>query len=204
MKALLLYFLLFPAIISPPEKYDWTLKKDKGGIKIFSRHSDISKFNDIRVEMDLPGTIAQLSSILIDVEKYPEWAYSTKSCELIKKISANEIIYYSEIWVPWPASNRDFYADCKITLDSASRTLHVASVGLKNYQPEKKDIARIPMSKGIWNVSTLTDKMMHLQYTLQVDPGGSLPAWLLNMFATRGPLETFENLQKKMETLNGY
>jgi hypothetical protein len=43
---------------------------------------------------------------------------------------------------------------------------------------------------------------MHLQYILQLDPGGSIPGWILNMFATKGPMETFEHLKKKLEILS--
>lgn len=214
MKALPVYLFILHCMISmpgvasgrglrsEPGKNDWVLKKEKDGITIYSRHSAISKFNDLRVEMDLPGTVSQLSSILFDVEKYPEWAYATRSCELIKKISAREIIYYSEISVPWPASNRDFYADFKVNLDVDSHTLNVTSAGLKDYRCERKSLVRIPMSRGIWNVSTVSNKVIHLQYILQLDPGGSIPAWILNIFATRGPMETFTNLKKKMELLN--
>src|SRR5258708_36863335 len=111
MKAFLISILFLPSMASMPVKNDWVLKKEKDGINIYSRHSDQSKFNDLRIEIDLPGTVSQISSILLDVEKYPQWAYATKSSVLIKKISETEEIYYSEIGAPWPASNGDFYAD---------------------------------------------------------------------------------------------
>jgi START domain-containing protein len=181
---------------------NWVLKKEKDGIKVSSRPSAYSKFNALKIETDLTGNVSQLAAILLDVEKYTEWAYATKTCVLIKKISDNEIIYYSEIDVPWPATNRDFYADFKVVLDTVTRSVKVTSFGLKDYQPEKKDLVRIPMSKGVWNITTISDKTIHLEYILEVNPGGSVPAWILNMFATKGPLETFENLKQKMLLLN--
>jgi hypothetical protein len=202
MKTLLIYLFFLPCIVPVSGTNDWMLKKEKDGITISSRHSDLSKFNDLKIEMDLPGTLSQLSSILLDVEKYPQWAYCTKSSVAIKKISENEIIYYSEIEAPWPASNRDFYADMKVTFSADSQSLNVVSNGMKNYQPQKENLVRVPMSKAVWNISTGSDKTMHLQYILQVDPGGSIPAWILNIFATKGPLETFKNLKEKMELLN--
>lgn len=196
----LFHFLFFTLSLSAQD--NWVLKKDKDGIKISSRTSAYSKFNDIKVEMDLTGTVGQLAAILLDVEKYPEWAYATKLCTVIKKISNSEVIYYSEFDVPWPVSNRDLYADFKITIDSVSKSLKVSSVSVKDYEPEKKNLVRIPMSKGIWNVTTISDKLIHLEYILVVNPGGSVPAWILNMFAAKGPMETFENLKQKMLLLN--
>jgi hypothetical protein len=202
MKTVLMCFLFLPATLSLCGQNNWVLKKDKDGIKISSRHSELSKFNDLKIEMDLTGNISQLSAIILDVEKYTQWAYATKTCSLIKRISNSEVIYYSEIGVPWPATNRDFYAHCKIIHDSVSRSLKVVSVGLKDYKPEKKNLVRIPMSKGTWDISTVSDKLIHLKYILELNPGGSVPAWVLNLFSTKGPLETFENLKKKMILLN--
>lgn len=202
MKTLCACSLFLLCMVSWSGKNEWTLKKEKDGITIFSRHSESSKFNDLRIEMDLPGTVEQLSVVLMDVNKYSDWVYATKSSAMMKRVSENEVIYYSEIGAPWPASNRDFYADVKATLDPVTQTLVVSSTGMKNYQPEKKDLVRVPMSHGLWNVTTQSDKRIHLEYILQLDPGGSLPGWILNTFATRAPMETFSNLKKKMEEMN--
>jgi hypothetical protein len=202
MKALSIYFLFLPCIAPVTGKNDWMLKKEKDGITISSRQSALSKFNDLKIEMDLPGTVSQLSSILLDVEKYQQWVYATKSSIAIKKVSCNEVIYYSEVEAPWPASNRDFYADMKVIFNADSQSVNVVSTGMKDYQPEKEKLVRVPMSKAVWYLSTVSNKTMHLQYILQVDPGGSIPGWILNMFATKAPMETFKNLREKMELLN--
>ncbi len=180
----------------------WIVRKDKEGIKISTRQSDRSLFNDIKVEMDLPGSIYQLATILMDVDQYTQWSNSLKKSVLIKKESTNKLVYYSEINAPWPASNRDLYAVMNITTDSVSQSLKVISVGEKNYQPAIKNLVRIPYSKGVWEITTVTNKSIHLNYVLEVDPGGSVPAWIMNLFSTKAPMETFENLKNKMALLN--
>ena len=202
MKALVLCILAVPTFLPVRDRNEWTLRREKDGINIYSRPSDFSKFNDIRVDMDLPGTIDQLAAILRDVNTYSDWVYATRTARLVRNVSENELIYYAEVGTPWPAANRDYYADLRITINTANRSMSVFSNGLKDYQPEKKDLVRIPMSKGSWTVSTEPGKKIHLQYILQIDPGGAVPAWILNNFATRGPIETFTNLKKKMEDLN--
>jgi hypothetical protein len=202
MKALFLCLLYLPSFLPASGKNDWTLKREKDGIDIYSRPSDCSKFNDIRVDMDLPGTIEQLAAILRDVNDYTDWVYATRTSSMVKKVNENEVIYYAEVGTPWPAANRDYYADLKITINSANHSMNVCSVSMKDYQPEKKDFVRVPMSKGSWNVSTQSPNRIHLQYILQIDPGGSIPAWVLNSFVAKAPLETFSNLKRKMEELN--
>jgi len=201
MKTLILLFVALPFRHSSGPGI-WMFVRQEDGIKMYNRQSAQSKFNDIKIETDLPGNLTQIAAILLDVGKYTEWAYATKSAVVVKKISNDEFIYYSEIDVPWPANNRDFYAHCKATFDPASRSLKVTSVSIKDYLPEKKNIVRIPLSKGLWNITAVSDKMIHVEYILEFDPGGIVPAWLLNLFSTKGPMETFANLKHKMQLLN--
>jgi hypothetical protein len=35
---------------------------------------------------------------------------------------------------------------------------------------------------------------INIIYTIELDPGGSVPAWIANMFADKGPYESFSNL----------
>jgi hypothetical protein len=193
-------FLFFSVSLFAQNK--WVFKKEKDGIKIFTRHSETSAFNDIQVDMDLPGTVDQLASILWDVAKYTEWAYATKTCRLIKKISETELMYYAEFEVPWPLSNRDLYADVKLIKDSAAHSMQVVSVGIRDFLPDNNGIVRVAKSKGNWIISTLPGKAIHLNYVLEVQPGGAVPAWIINLFSTKGPLESFVNLKQKMTALN--
>jgi hypothetical protein len=202
VKNMMATLLFFSCTVSLFGQNDWVFKKEKDGIKIYTRQANHSKFNDLKVELDLQGTLSQLSSILLDVEKYPKWFYATKSGIQIKRISNNEIIYYSEIETPWPLDNRDYYGDLKITTDSGTRSLRAICIGIKDYLPVKKNLIRIPISKTTWYASAISSKLMHLVFFIELDPGGTVPAWIFNLFATKGPVETFKNLKQKMLLLN--
>jgi hypothetical protein len=204
MKALIIAiaFLNFAFSLDAQNAEGWVLKKEQDGIRIYSRPSRLTKFVEIRVETDIIGNITQLASILLAVENYPQWAYSTKIASIIKKTGPNDLIYYSEINVPWPSTNRDFYAHCKMVTNTTNHSFKMTATGLKDYLPVKNNIVRVPLSIGTWEASAISNKLVHVVYTLDFDPGGSVPAWLLDLFCTKGPLETFANLKKKMELLN--
>ena len=87
--------VLFLLVIKWPllAQNDWTILKEKDGIRISSRHSPASPFNDIRVELDVTGNIDQLEAILVDVSKYKEWSYATKVSRLFKFLGPGKIIY---------------------------------------------------------------------------------------------------------------
>jgi hypothetical protein len=181
---------------------DWKMLKEKDGIRISSRHSPTSPFDDIRVELDLIGNIDQLEAILVDVSKYKEWSYATKISKLVKSLGPGKLIYYTEIEVPWPATNRFFYANFELNKNLTERSMHVIAVNIPDYQPAPKDLVQVPLTRGTWNITTITNKAIHIDYILEMNPGGSLPVWVLNLFSTKGPMESFENIKKKMSSLN--
>jgi hypothetical protein len=194
------FMLLFE--ISLFGQNNWILQKEKDGIKISTRHAVSSQFDDVHVEVDLPGNIEQMKSILIDISHYKDWSYAMKESVLIKQFGPGKLIYYSEIEVPWPATNRYFYANFDLMEDSLNHSIKVISLNLPDYLPASKDLLQVTFVKGLWNISTISKKTIHIDYILELNPGGNLPSWVLNLFSSKGPLETFENIRQKMTSMN--
>ncbi|HEY6901537.1 MAG TPA: START domain-containing protein [Puia sp.] len=178
---------------------DWKLKSDKEGIAIYTRTPSDSKFKAIRVVCELDATLSQLVAVILDVNTGAEWVYSTKTSVLLKQISPSELLYYSEVSIPWPASNRDFIARLKAVQDTHTRVVTIYGPTEPGYIPAKKDIVRVQKSEGKWVITPLAKGRVRVDYTLKADPGGSLPAWLVNMFVTKGPHESFLKLKEQLK-----
>ncbi len=178
---------------------NWKLRTEKEGIAIFTRALPDSKFKAVKVECELAATLSQLIAVILDVNTGAQWVYSTKSYVLLKQVSPSELYYYSEVSVPWPASNRDFIAQLKVVQDTHTRVVTVYGPTVPDYLPVKKDIVRVPKSEGKWVISPVGKDRIKVEYTLRVDPGGDIPAWLINLFATKGPYESFKNLKAQLK-----
>jgi len=174
---------------------DWTLKEDKEGISVYTRNFPDSKFKAIRVRCELAATLSQFVALILDVDAGTQWVYSTKSAVLLKMVSPSELYYYSEIEIPWPLTNRDFIAHLKVTQDPATRVVTIYGPTVPGYLPVKKGIVRVARSEGLWVITPLAANRIKVEYTLKTDPGGSIPPWMVNLFATKGPLESFRNLK---------
>lgn len=194
-----LFFILSGSWLPASGQKDWSLKSDKDGISIFTKDLTDSKFKAIRVECELPASLTQLVAVLMDVNTAPQWVYATKSCVLLKQVSPSELYYYSEISVPWPASNRDFIARLIASQDPKTKVVTILGPTYPDYLPAKKDIVRVSQSEGKWVLKPVAKNRVKVEYTLHADPGGNIPAWLVNMFATRGPYESFRNLKEQLK-----
>jgi hypothetical protein len=175
---------------------NWSLKREKDGIKVYSRTAKYSKFNELKVELEIKTTLPEFYSVIANVDKYPLWVYGTKSAAIIKRLSAEEVIYYSEFNAPWPFSNRDLYSRLKIIRDTVNNVITINSNGVPDFKPNKKGVIRVPHSASEWTVKAIDNSTLSIVYIVNIDPGGKLPAWLVNLFATSGPVESFNKLRE--------
>ena len=181
-------------------QYHWKLSKDKDGIRVFLSENPKSKFKSVKVECTLVGTYDKLISVLTDIDHLKDWVYNTKRSYLIKKISPYDLYYYTETSIPWPMSNRDAVVHLRIMKDSLHRFLKITSNNENRFVPKKEDNVRIVYSYVNWYVTMPTPKTISIVYTFEADPGGSLPSWLANSFADKGPYESFKKLSEILKT----
>jgi hypothetical protein len=175
---------------------EWTLKKDKDGIKVYTGKMTDSKFNAIKVSCDLKGNLSALASILLQPSLQPEWVIATKTSKLIKQLAPNHIYYYNIATIPWPLANRDMVIDLKIVQDSVTKKMTITANSIENVLPNMKGLERIPYTNAIWEVTPIGVNSIHVEYFLKINPGGGVPAWIVNMFIAKAPFESFENLSK--------
>ena len=186
--------ILFSVVFLNGISQNWKLDKNKDGIKVYLAENPKSKFKSIKVETTLPGTYDKLTAILTDIDHLKGWVYNTKMSYLIKKLSPYDLYYYTETSIPWPMENRDAVVHLRIMRDSLQRFMKVTSENENRFVPEKAGKVRVVHSLINWYVTMPTAKTISIVYTFDVDPGGSLPAWLVNSFADKGPYESFKKL----------
>lgn len=191
-------FLFYISIIAVQGQATWNLIAEKDGIKVFSKTVPTSKIKAVKVECVVNASASQLVALLMDLPVATEWVSHTRSCVLVKRISASELYYYSEVSLPWPLENRDFVAHIRVSQDPVTKLVTVNAPAVPGWVAEKKGIVRITHSVGHWIITPLEQGRTKVEYTLQVDPGGIIPAWSVNMLAAQGPMESFKNMKEQL------
>jgi ribosome-associated toxin RatA of RatAB toxin-antitoxin module len=173
------------------------LKLDKDSIQVYTCKTDDSKYKAIKVTFWLDATPAQVKAMLLDIDHLGDWQFSTAKAHLIKKVSSQEIIYYTEVKVP-VAQNRDFIIDLKIDHNTTTKEMKISATNLPTYLPIKKNIIRVPMSKATWQIKEIRPRRLHVEYNVRIDFGGEIPAWVVNSLSHKAPYETFKNMKEKI------
>ena len=191
-----LYLLICTGSIKLFAQTNCTLRKDQDSIKVYTCNTDTSKFKSIKAEVIVNTSLDKLEKFLLDFSNYKNWQFNTVEARVLKKIRETEFIYYTQVEAPWPVSDRDMVVHFTMT-GSPKKIIAIAN-SEDNFFAEKEDFVRVPASHSKW-IITETDNHVIIQYEIQIDPGGNVPAWLVNWVCANAPYQSFKKLKKIVE-----
>jgi hypothetical protein len=199
MRVLAILWLLGFCAVGKAQEKGWKLHSEKDGVQVFTQPVSNSAFKAVKAVGIVETSLSRIAYVLMDVKTTKEWVYGTKVCTLLKQMTPSDLIYYSEVDLPWPASNRDFIIRITLTQDVKTKVITIVAENMPTYISEKNGIIRIQRSSGLWHITPVDASHVRVEYTLQVDPGGWIPAWLVNMVASTGPYQSFIGLRKQVK-----
>ena len=185
--------------ITGQDEGGWKLKKQQDEISVYSREVAGSRFKEIKVTVNIQTSLSGIIALFKDVPAYTSWVYLCDKSETVKQGSEMEDYYYSETAAPWPVSNRDVVVYSKVRQDYDTKVVTSESKNVTGIVPEKKGIVRIPMLKSLWTLIPKKNGTVDVSYELSVDPGGWVPAWLVNLTMATGPYNTILNVREELK-----
>ncbi|MFD2874101.1 START domain-containing protein [Mucilaginibacter ximonensis] len=198
LKLLAFFALTFTANMALAQS-NWTFKTQSGDIKVYVDKESPMKVKPIKVESTFSATPVQLAAILLDIKNYPDWAYKIKSAAVVKQVSATDLYYYAIVDMPWPAQNRDFAAHISVTQDPATKVITVDAPSIADLVPQKEDLVRVKKSTGKWILTPDGAHQTKVTYYLTLEPDGGAPAWIINIFVSDGPMQSFKKLKEQVQ-----
>src|SRR5690606_27296668 len=146
-----------------------------------------STFKSIKAEVLIPSiTPDQLATFLLDIDNYATWQYNMTESKVLKREHDTKMIYRTVIDAPWPVTNRELIAQFDLTRDSTRNTISILQKIIAYDFPRDEVLVLVPFSEARWQIRE-GNINMHISYSLQVDPGGSVPVWLVNMAIAEDP-----------------
>jgi hypothetical protein len=183
-----------------PSSLTWHLVKDKDGVKVYTATAASGSLKYIKVDATLTGSIKKFISVFKDVPRQTSWVYKTKRSYIIRENADDDLLYYNETALPWPMSDRDVAIHMKFKQDTLHHVLFITSEGVPTAIPVHNNIVRVPLFQGNWTVHDIGYDKIQVRYFLNIDPGGSIPAWIINLFITKGPYETIMGLADQLKS----
>ena len=195
----LLLFIVSIGLTIPVSASSWELEKNEGGIKVFTREIADSDVKEFKVNATMNASRLAIAKIVSHASDFMNWIPKVENSRVLEVVSPTKRIIYYEVGMPWPLDNRDCVMDFWVETDNDLGITYVKFKENLTAKPEVDGIVRMKKSSGFWKLTTITENTTMVDYQFAGDPGGSLPAWLVNMFLVDTPYDMFVTLREKVE-----
>ncbi|MEE9326321.1 MAG: START domain-containing protein [Cocleimonas sp.] len=177
----------------------WQLDKEEDGIKVYVRDTQDSAVKSFRGEVIVSASLTTLVATLEDTKSYPQFLHNCKKATNLKIINDNESYKYIVTNMPWPVEDRDTIVHSVMSQDNASKVVTIKFNAAPQQIAHKKGLVRINKMLGSWRLIPEDKDQVKVIYEMNVDPGGSLPKWLVNSLAVDIPFHTLQKLRNQLK-----
>lgn len=196
--SLFLFSLLFITLSSFQNTYNWQLKKFENDISIYTRTPENSKYKELKAVYQIKTSLSSIIAVLNDFESFPKWVYRCEKSMALKKDSDNHIIRYQTVVAPWPVDNRDMILEVNSFQDKKTKIVYQKVNSIPDYIPLVKGHVRVREFRALWTLIPLKNGFVEVNYELLVNPGGNIPAWLVNLALVDGPFDTSVKMREML------
>ncbi|MEC8051340.1 MAG: START domain-containing protein [Myxococcota bacterium] len=182
----------------------WEKVFEDDGILVESSLAPGKTLPTFRATGILQHNLYELLAVLDDVPRHLEWMVRMSASETIEKLSDFDRVIYNRFDVPWPCSDRDSVMQVLAELDRANHYVKLRFLRIQHpLRPELEGVIRIPDLRSEAVLKAIGPNQTEVSYLLDIDPGGSLPGWLVEWVVEKIPYLVLKKLQKQIVKTQG-
>jgi hypothetical protein len=195
---LLLLFLLSRAFSCPAPAQSWNFIKEKDGIKLYTKEEPGQRLKSFMGIVDINAPAEKVYSLLENVNNTSWWDKNITRIKILGYEKNKRAQYYLVYDLPWPVADRDICVDVRIALDTLTGERKITALPLPELVPQTSGMVRIKNYSQAWSVIPKGKEMTHVILEGFVDPGGSVPDWILNMLIIDSPYRSLKGILEQM------
>lgn len=198
-----LIFLITTVCISlsiQGQNNDWEMKKENDQIKVYTRKLEGQRFKEIRIKTKCKTSLNAIMAAFDDTAGHKNWVYKTPESYTIEKVDENTLIYYIKSDLPFPVTDRDIVIKYSWKQDPDTKVITTVSEGMSGKVDDVDGNIRVTDFLSEYILTPQGDGWIDIEYYAKMDPAGKLPAWLVNLAVTTGPIKTMEKFFEVLDS----
>ena len=177
----------------------WTAAGTTGGVTLAFRDDPRLEVREVARHNRALLPAARISPLVCDFTQYGSLVAGVQETKMMSGSAPSEYdIYlrYAPRFLVVSARDVVVHVQGQSAPDGTS-TCHWTDV--KEREPERKGIVRMPLLRGSWTIEPLGPMRARVVYQVAVNPGGRLPSWLVRRGAVSALPEVIEQVRRRLE-----
>ena len=176
----------------------WTAAGTTRGVTLAFRDDSQLDVREVRATTELSFPAARIFPLVCDFTHYGSLVAGVQETKMISGTAPSDYeIYmrYAPRFLVVSARDVVVHVQSQSTPDGSSRC-HWTD--LKEREPERKGIVRMPLLRGSWTIEPLDVTRSRVVYQVAVNPGGRLPGWLVRRGAVSALPDVIEQVRRRL------
>ncbi len=175
---------------------DWQLRKNADGIACYTKPQEGLSLDQFKGVGIVNAKLETVASIFRDVPSYTQWMYNCSEIKTLQDNGNDRLIVYYVNRSPWPVADRDAVVRSSVTQDEKSGSGSVVIESIQHSYAGKGGRVRMPSLKAHFILQYIDREHTRVIFDIKANPGGSIPATLVNAFTKDHPYHTIRGLRK--------
>jgi hypothetical protein len=184
---------LLVASVAAAREEAWEQVRSEAGIVSWKREGE--PLPTYRARTTIDASVWDALAVLDDVDRACEWTSHCAEMRRLKTLSAREVLVYARMDAPWPVRDRD------VAVHVAVEYGGIGELIVKIHQVDAiapSSAVRMPTFVAHYRFQTRSDRRTDVEYQLEFDPGGALPAWLKLLVVKNLAHDTLDDLRDRV------
>ena len=176
----------------------WTAAGARDGVTLAFRDDPQLDVREVRATTELPFPALRIFPLVCDFTHYGSLVSGVQETKMMSGTAPTDYEIYMH------------YAPRFLVVSARDVVVHVQSqsapdgssscqwTDLKEREPERKGIVRMPLLRGSWTIEPLDATRSRVVYQVAVNPGGRLPGWLVRRGAVRALPDVIEQVRRRL------
>lgn len=188
-----------PASGLPPAQ--WRFLYERDGFRAYELPGEPPAY---RAEGTVDVGLAVVAAVLADVPRQREWVSHLAESRLLEGDPVARSVVESRYDLPWPVHDRDAVIESVVAERPKEGEVHVRFRSADSpLAPPRPSCIRIPLCEGEFLLRQAGPDSVRVTYTVRLDAGGRLPAWLVRRFIRDAPAETLARFKAQVMRTRG-
>ncbi len=198
-QALFVSLLVCVALTAQAEASPWKVIQREHGVTVETQEHPGRDLPTLRGRGIIQGEISHVLAVIMDAEHATEWAEGADECKLLKTINPRDHIIYTRTDTPWPVSDRDIVMRRTVEILKPGQEFRVRMICAPKEKPVIEGVVRVVDCDSHFYLRRESDSTTFMEYQVNLDPGGSLPEFLVKWASRKVPMNTFVSLEKHVQ-----
>lgn len=184
---------------------DWRHLFTKDGVRVEALEVPGCDLPRLRGVATIDANLYEILAVIDDVPAHRAWVPRIQQSRVLKRPAPTQLWMYTRFDFPWPTSDRD--SVLRVQVGRRLQPRH--EVVLRTWRdpsyahPAVADVVRVPRSEALVTLRLVTPTRTEISYEVDIDPGGSLPRFVVRWLLRDMPRQLVRGLAERVAATSG-